>query len=132
MIEAHHIFPKAWCLKNCQVSRKDFRSSLFNSVVNKTPLLKGTNREIGGKAPSDYLDDIKAWSDQSTFDFDAGTIKTTTMEAKLDSHLIPIDAFQADNFEEFFEKRKEVLLKKIEAVMGKPVNREEEDSSDEG
>ena len=132
MIEAHHIFPKAWCLKNCQVSLKDFRSSLFNSVVNKTPLLKGTNRGIGGKAPSGYLDDIKAWSDQSTFDFDAGTIKTTTMEAKLDSHLIPIDAFQADNFEEFFEKRKEALLKKIEAVMGKPVNREEEDSSSEG
>lgn len=131
-IEAHHIFPKAWCLKNRQVSPKDFRSSLFNSVINKTPLWGHTNRTIGGNTPSNYLDDIKAWSDQSTFDFDAGTIKTTTMEAKLDSHFIPINAFQADNFEEFFEKRKEALLKKIEAVMGKPVNREEEDSSSEG
>ena len=131
-IEAHHIFPKVWCCKNHQVSRKDFRSSPFNSVINKTPLWGRTNRTIGGNAPSNYLDDIKAWSDQSAFDFDTGTIKTTTMEAKLDSHLIPIDVFQADNFEEFFEQRKEALLKKIEAVMGKPVNREEEDSSSEG
>ena len=55
------------------------------------------------------------------------------MEAKLDSHLIPIDAFQADNFEEFLWKtQRSSTTKKIEAVMGKPVNREEEDSSSEG
>ncbi len=80
------------------------------------------------------LRNIKAWSDQLAFDFDvddAVAIKTVTMKAKLDSHLIPIDAFLADNFEEFLEKRKEALLKKIEAVMGKPINREEEDSSGE-
>ena len=135
MIEAHHIFPKAWCLKNRQVSSNNFRSSQFNSIVNKTPLLGRTNRTIGGEAPSKYLESIEAWSNQLLFDFDADdavAIKPVTMEAKLDSHLIPIDAFQADNFEEFFEKRKEALLKKIEAVMGKPVNREEEDSSSEG
>ena len=135
MIEAHHIFPKAWCLKNRQVSPNNFRSSQFNSIVNKTPLLGRTNRTIGGEAPSKYLESIEAWSKQLSFDFDADdavAINPVTMEAKLDSHLIPIDAFQADNFEEFFEKRKEALLKKIEAVMGKPVNREEEDSSSEG
>ena len=135
MIEAHHIFPKSWCLKNRQVSPNNFRSSQFNSIVNKTPLLGRTNRTIGGEAPSKYLESIEAWSKQLSFDFDADdavAINPVTMEAKLDSHLIPIDAFQADNFEEFFEKRKEALLKKIEAVMGKPVNREEEDSSSEG
>ena len=134
-IEAHHIFPKAWCLKNRQVSPNNFRSSQFNSIVNKTPLLGRTNRTIGGEAPSKYLESIEAWSKQLSFDFDADdavAIKPVTMEEKLRSHLIPIDAFQADNFEEFFEKRKEALLKKIEAVMGKPVNREEEDSSSEG
>ena len=130
-IEAHHIFPKAWCCENCQVSQDKFRSSRYNSVVNKTPLLRRTNRTIGGKAPSNYLDDIKAWSGQPMFDFDAGEFKTVTTETKLDSHLIPIDAFQANNFEKFFEKRKEALLKEIEAVMGKLVNREEEDSSGE-
>ena len=131
-IEAHHIFPKVWCCENRQVSDDKFRSSLYNSVVNKTPLLGRTNRTIGGNAPSNYLDDIKSWSSQSVLDFDTGAIKTVPMEAKLDSHLIPIDAFQADNFEEFFEKRKEALLEKIEEAMGKPVSREEEDSFDEG
>ena len=131
-IEAHHIFPKVWCCKNLQVSRDKFRSSRYNSVVNKTPLLGRTNRRIGGGAPSKYLDDIEAWSSQLALGFGAEVTKTATMEAKLDSHLIPIGAFQADNFEEFFEKRKEALLKKIEAAMGKPVNREEEDSSGEG
>ena len=134
-IEAHHIFPKAWCCENRQVSSNEFRSSVYNSVVNKTLLLGRTNRTIGGRAPSNYLDHIKAWSDQPAFDFGADNavvIKMVTMEEKLDSHLIPIDAFQADNFEEFFEKRKGDLLKEIEAVMGKPVNREEEDSSGEG
>ena len=130
-IEAHHIFPKAWCCKKYEIHQSKFRTSKFNSIVNKTPLLARTNRIIGGNPPSDYLDHIKAWSAQSMFD-DAGAIKTVTMEDKLASHLIPIDAFQADNFEGFFEKRKEALLKKIETVMGKPVNREEEDSSDEG
>ena len=131
-IEAHHIFPKDWCCKNRQVPKDKFRSSPYNSVVNKTPLLRRTNRTIGGKAPSKYLDDIKAWSNQPMFDFDTGKTKTVTMEAKLASHLIPIDVFQVDNFEGFFEERKENLLQKIEAVMGKPVNREEEDSSGEG
>ena len=134
-IEAHHIFPKVWCCENRQVSHDKFRSSVYNSVVNKTPLLGRTNRTIGGNSPSNYLDNIRKWSNQFAFDFeadDAGATKTVPMEAKLDSHLIPIGAFQTDNFEEFFEKRKEVLLKKIEAVMGKPVNREEEDSSGEG
>ena len=134
-IEAHHIFPKAWCLKNRQVYPNNFRSSQFNSIVNKTPLLGRTNRIIGGEAPSKYLESIEAWSNQLLFDFDADdavAIKPVTMEAKLDSHLIPIDAFQADNFEEFFEERKEALLEKIEEAMGKPVSREEENPSDEG
>ena len=133
-IEAHHIFPKVWCCENRQVSHDKFRSSVYNSVVNKTPLLGRTNRTIGGKSPSNYLDSIKAWSNQPMFDFEGNNagVKDVPMEDKLCSHLIPIDAFQADNFEEFFEKRKEALLKKIEAVMGKPVNREEEDSSSEG
>ena len=130
-IEAHHIFPRAWCCKKYQISSKDFRSSHFNSIINKTPLLARTNRTIGGRSPSDYLNDIEAWSRQLSLPIE-GSNQDVPIQDKFNSHLIPLDAFQADNFEEFFEKRKETLLKKIEAVMGKPVNREEEDSSSEG
>lgn len=133
-IEVHHIFPKAWCCKKYEIHQSKFRTSKFNSIVNKTPLLARTNRTIGGKAPSNHLNDIEAWSNQLAFDFEGNNagVKTVTMEDKLNSHLIPIAAFQADNFEGFFEERKEALLKKIEVVMGKPVNREEEESSGEG
>ena len=130
-IETHHIFPRAWCCEKYGIPQSKFRASHFNSVVNKTPLLGRTNRIIGGEAPSRYLDRIKAWTNQLTLEFE-GSNKAVPVEDKLRSHLIPIDAFQADNFEEFFEKRKEALLKKIEEAMGKPVNREEENLSDEG
>ena len=129
-IEAHHIFPKIWCCKKYQISSKDFRSTHYNSIINKTPLLARTNRTIGGLSPSDYLNNIDAWSNQLSLPFEGSNQDVSTQD-KLNSHLIPIDAFQTDNFEEFFEKRKEALLKKIEVVMGKPVNREEEDSFSE-
>ena len=130
-IEAHHIFPRVWCCENCQVSDKDFRSSRFNSVVNKTPLLGRTNRTIGGKAPSSYLNDIEGWSRQLSLPIE-GSSQNVPMKDKLNSHLISIDAFQSDDFEKFFEERKEALLEKIAEAMGKPVNREEENPSDEG
>ena len=128
-IEAHHIFPKAWCREKYGISSKDFRLSHFNSIINKTPLLARTNRTIGGRPPSNYLNDIEAWSRQLSLPIDGGN-QDVSRENKLASHLIPIDAFQTDNFEEFFENRKEALFKKIEEAMGKPINREEENLSD--
>ena len=127
-IEAHHIFPKVWCCEKYGISQNKFRTSHFNSIVNKTPLLARTNRMIGGEAPSKYLEKIEAWSMQPSLFQEED--RADTPEDKLNSHLIPVEEFQDDNSEEFFEKRKEFLLKKIEEAMGKPVNREEENLSD--
>ena len=52
-IDVHHIFPRAWCRKN------GIQESVFNSIVNKTPLSAATNRFIGGDAPSSYLKRIE-------------------------------------------------------------------------
>ena len=49
-IDIHHIFPKAWCEK------QKIKPSVYNSIVNKTPLTARTNRVIGGRAPSEYLE----------------------------------------------------------------------------
>ncbi len=127
-IEAHHIFPKVWCCEKYGISQNKFRTSHFNSIVNKTPLLARTNRMIGGEAPSKYLEKIEAWSMQPSLFQEED--RADTPEDKLNSHLIPVEEFQDDNSEEFFEKRKEFLLKKIEEAMGKLVNREEENLSD--
>ena len=128
-IEVHHIFPKAWCCEKYGISPKDFRSSRYNSIINKTPLLGRTNRTIGGSPPSGYLNDIKTWSQQLSLPIEGGN-QNVPMEDKLASHLIFLDAFQDNNFNLFFENRKEKLLKAIGKAMGKPITYEDEDSSD--
>lgn len=40
----------------------------------------------------------------------------------LQSHLIDPDQIFKDNFDEFFKKREEALLNKIERAMGKPIS----------
>lgn len=113
-IDIHHIFPKSWCKK------QRIETSVYNSIVNKTALATRTNRKIGGRAPSRYL---------STLQQDA-QIDRNRMDEILTSHRIPVDVLRNDDFEEFFNGRKEELLKLIALAMGKPVIRDEGDDSD--
>ena len=48
-VDIHHIFPQGW-FKDLGIS-----NPLMDSVVNKTPLSKRTNIQVGKKAPSVYL-----------------------------------------------------------------------------
>lgn len=48
-VDIHDIFPEAWC------KSKKVEPAIYNSIVNKTPLASGTNRMLGGAAPSSYL-----------------------------------------------------------------------------
>ena len=113
-IDIHHVFPIAWCKAN------GIDKDVYNSIINKTPLARKTNNRIRAKAPSEYLPMLQD---------DAG-IDQGTMDRLLDSHLICADALRQDDFERFFQARKEALLKAIEKAMGKPVVRDEDDNSD--
>ena len=44
--DIHHIFPESYCIK------MGYKKEKWNSIVNKTPLLPESNRQIGGEAPS--------------------------------------------------------------------------------
>ena len=46
--DVHHIFPVTYCTK------KGYPKEKWNSIINKTPLLPESNRQIGGEAPSRY------------------------------------------------------------------------------
>ena len=127
-IDTHHIFPKAWCCEEYSISSKDFLSSRFNSIINKTPLLHSTNRSIGGESPSKYLKGIRGRSAQISLFQESN--QATTTEDKLNSHFISADALLTDDFEKFFEDRKEALLNAIEEAMDKNVIREDEDTSE--
>ena len=118
-VDIHHIFPKAWC--NSNGITDEFRES----IINKTTLGARTNRVIGGVAPSKYLQKVERESG-----LDSGAIADI-----LKGHLINIDAMKSDDFNAFFEARRESLCQLVEAAMGKSVQRDvvagnpDEDSS---
>ena len=114
-LDIHHIFPRTWC------EGHGIKPSVFNAIINKTPISYKANRMIGGKAPSSYLASIQAHKQVGLGD--------NAMDAILGSHRIDPDALRADNFEAFFEHRKESLLAIVEQAMGKSIEREVEDQA---
>ena len=101
--DIHHIFPQNYC-----AARYD--SLKWNSVVNKTPIYAGTNRSIGGRAPSEYIRTM----------FNKGLSEVQIREA-ISSHKISYDLLAADDFEGFIVDRAIRLLDRIEAAMGKSI-----------
>ena len=115
-VDIHHIFPKAWCEKN------NIEWRIYDSVVNKTPLTRRTNRIIGGRAPSSYLERL----------VNEGAIDNKTLDDCLESHLIEPKAMHTDKFDRFYEKRKKELLRLISTAMGKAVESGAESDEEEG
>lgn len=113
-IDIHHIFPKAWCIKN-GVPRED-----YDSIVNKTAISRRTNIIIGGNAPSTYLARVER---------EAG-IASDRMDTILASHAIDPATLRKDDFQKFFQARFEALLQRIEAATGKSIPRDVAEDED--
>lgn len=109
-VDIHHIFPKKWCEAN------GIEPGIYNSVINKTVLSARTNRQIGGRAPSQYLPAIEK----------AAGIGKARMDEILRSHCIDPEHLRTDHFWEFFAARAEALLQRIEVATGKTIAREPE------
>jgi hypothetical protein len=101
--DIHHIFPQDWC------ARSGVEPGRCDSIINKTALSARTNRMIGGKAPSEYLVRMQ----------NAGGLDEEGMDAALETHLIEPQTVREDDFEAFFEARRQALLERIQTVMGK-------------
>ena len=104
-LDIHHIFPRAWCEANGILPK------VYDSIINKTPISYKANRMIGGDAPSIYLAKLQN-HEQVQLDSDG-------MDAILSGHFIPTDQLRADDFQSFFEERKQLLMGLIEKAMGK-------------
>ncbi|WP_191562881.1 GmrSD restriction endonuclease domain-containing protein [Janibacter melonis] len=118
-VDIHHIFPRAWCEKNgIDWERRE-------SIANKTAIGARTNRSIGGAAPSHYLANIEKWAQ----------IATEPLDAILRGHSIEAATLRTDDFDGFFDSRREALCVLIEQATGKTVQRDlttgeaEEDAS---
>lgn len=107
-VDIHHIFPKAWCLKN------DIDPSLRESIVNKTPLGRKTNIRLGGHAPSAYLDGLES----------AAELTKDQLDTIISAHHINVETLRADDFDAFFADRRERLSQLIESATGKRVARD--------
>lgn len=121
-IDIHHIFPRAWC------SAHGISPRVYNAIVNKTPISYKANRMIGGKAPSAYQSQLR--------DHPNVQISIEQQRDILKSHLIDVEALEHDDFDSFYQRRKERLMLLIEQAMGKsaittageaPVEDEEEE-----
>ena len=104
--DIHHIFPEAYCLK------QGYRKEKWNSIINKTPLLPESNRQIGGDAPSKYSKKI----------IRSAQIDETVLRQRVESHLVNYDAFINDDFETYFIDRAKSIMSVIENAMGKTIS----------
>lgn len=102
-VDIHHVFPKKWCLDN---KADDLKRE---SIVNKTAISAATNRKIGGQAPSKYLPKLEKEAETTT----------TELRSRIAQHHIDFDALGADDFEAYFQHRRQALLSLIEKAMGK-------------
>jgi hypothetical protein len=105
-IDIHHIFPKAWC------ETRAIKPNIYNSIVNKTPLTARTNRVIGGRAPSEYLERLA----------NSAGVDTDTIRKHVSTHLADADLMERDDFEAFFATRARALLSEIATAMGKVID----------
>jgi hypothetical protein len=106
-IDIHHIFPKKWC-EDLRIPPK-----VFNAIVNKTAISYKANRTIGGKAPSEYLEQIQKHAQVK--------LEDVGMDDILRTHLIEPALLRGDNFDAFYAARKAALLNVVAHAMGKPV-----------
>jgi hypothetical protein len=106
-IDIHHIFPKDWC------EAQKIAPKVFNSIINKTPISYKANRMIGGKAPSQYLQQIRSHPQVQ--------VSVADQDEILKSHLITPELLRADDFNSFMAARKTTLLEVISSAMGKAI-----------
>ncbi len=104
-IDIHHIFPRAYC------ESQRYDKTLWNSVVNKTPITYSTNREIGGVAPSVYLSKIES----------KGQVAGDELDKYVSTHWIDVSCCRSDDFHGHIINRAKMLLAAIENATGKTI-----------
>ena len=105
-IDIHHIFPKNYCIKEGYDKRK------WNSIVNKTPISARSNREIGGNAPSVYLERLEK----------RGSVSSLELDGYVESHWIDYNLLQ-----NFIIDRAKKLLTVIEKATGRTISGKDSD-----
>jgi len=111
-VDIHHIFPKAWCVL------QQLPASLYDSVVNKTPLGYRTNRIIGGVAPSSYLEKLEKGKAGTNGQIIEPPIDKAALAEYLKSHCIPVPELYSNDFSGFMKARQKLLMELVSRITG--------------
>lgn len=103
--DEHHVFPKKWA------KEQGIPPRLYDSIINKTPMSPLTNRQIGGRAPSEYLKLLAQKLNCSD----------EVIDAYVRTHGINPVHLRNDDFYAFYEDRKARLCKQVGDDTGHPV-----------
>lgn len=103
-IDVHHIFPKNYCVN------KGFKPEIYDSILNKTPILSETNKIIGQKAPSIYIREFENQGNSSR-----------QINDSFASHFIDAELCRADDFDAFVVDRAKKILDAVEQLTGRKV-----------
>jgi hypothetical protein len=114
-LEDHHIFPRSLRKK---IDKSDPALKNIESIVNKLIISKATNRNLSDKLPNDYFSELQTMAKEN------GIIPD--ISKRLRDCLIPGDLeslsfsrqFELANFNIFLENRAELLLQKVQEVIG--------------
>ena len=125
-VDIHHIFPKAWC------ESQKLPASLYDSVVNKTPLGYRTNRIIGGVAPSIYLEKLEKGKAAPNGQITEPPIDKAALAKYLQTHCIPVPELYANDFAGFMKARQNLLMDLVSRITGhaEPITAEVEEGDD--
>lgn len=114
-IDIHHIFPKDYCI------RQNYDKAKWNSILNKTPISASSNREIGGVAPSVYLEKLER----------KGSVSAKDLDSFVETHLIDASLLRSNSFEEFIVDRAKKLLDAIETATGRTISGKDSDETEQ-
>jgi hypothetical protein len=103
-VDIHHIFPQAWC------ETQKIDASVYDSVINKTPLSYRTNRIIGGVAPSKYLAKLELGRTNAAGLVEDPPLAPAVLDGYLATHCISPALLRADQFDAFMAERRKALL----------------------
>lgn len=115
-IDIHHIFPKDYCIS------MHYDKNKWNSIVNKTPISASSNREIGGHAPSVYLEKLEK----------KGSVSVEDLDGYVETHWIDHNLLRNDDFQNFFIDRAKKLLRAIEQATGRVISGKDSDEVQQG
>lgn len=90
--EYHHLYPVG-------ILSGDRKDEMVNRALNCALITWATNRRVGAKTPSQYIDERTK----------KASLGEAVVRQRLESHLIPYDALVADSYEQFLAARSDAV-----------------------